>query len=236
MKQGTENAPHRSRRERVRTTRVVVVGLLIVTTVGCASMNKTNQGALIGGTTGAVVGGIIGKQAGNTAVGAIIGAAVGGGAGAYIGSYMDKQAAEMERDLQGAKVERIGEGIKITFDSGILFDVDRAELRPIAKHNLTELAAILNKYDDTNVLIEGHTDSDGSEDHNLTLSERRARTVASSLAEQSVQNARMNVRGYGESQPVADNASSAGKQANRRVEIAIMANEDLKKAAEKQAG
>jgi outer membrane protein OmpA-like peptidoglycan-associated protein len=199
-------------------------------------MNKTNQGALIGGTTGAVVGGIIGKQAGNTAVGAIIGAAVGGGAGAYIGSYMDKQAAELEKDLEGAKVERIGEGIKITFDSGILFDVDRADLRPVAKQNVTQLAEILNKYDDTNVLIEGHTDADGTEDHNLALSERRARSVAATLAQQSVQNARMNVVGYGESQPVADNSTANGKQANRRVEIAIMANDDLKKAAQKKVG
>jgi outer membrane protein OmpA-like peptidoglycan-associated protein len=221
---------------RVSTPRRALAGLLVVTTVGCASMNKTNQGALIGGGTGAVVGGIIGKQAGNTAVGAIVGAAVGGGAGAYIGHYMDKQAAEMQRDLEGAKVERIGEGIKITFDSGILFDVDKADLRPVAKQNLTELATILTKYDDTNVLIEGHTDSDGSDEHNLTLSERRARTVAASLAQQSVPNARMSVVGYGESQPVADNSSAAGKQANRRVEIAIMANEDLKKAAQKQAG
>jgi outer membrane protein OmpA-like peptidoglycan-associated protein len=218
------------------TPRRVLAGLLVVTTVGCASMNKTNQGALIGGTTGAVVGGIIGKQAGNTAVGAIVGAAVGGGAGAYIGSYMDKQAAEMQRDLEGAKVERIGEGIKITFDSGILFDVDKADLRPVAKQNLTELAAILKKYDDTNVLIEGHTDADGSEEHNLTLSERRARTVSASLAQQAVPSARMSVVGYGEAQPVADNSSASGKQANRRVEIAIMANEDLKKAAQKQAG
>lgn len=218
------------------TPRIVLVGLLVVTTVGCASMNKTNQGALIGGTTGAVVGGIIGKQAGNTAVGAIVGAAVGGGAGAYIGSYMDKQAAELEQDLEGAKIERVGEGIKITFDSGILFDVDRAELRPVAKQNVTQLAEILNKYDDTNVLIEGHTDADGSEDHNLTLSERRARSVAATLAQQSVPNARMNVVGYGEAQPVADNATNGGKQANRRVEIAIMANDKLKEAAQKKAG
>jgi len=220
----------------VRSLRPVLVGILVVTTFGCASMSRTQKGAVIGGSSGAVVGGIIGKQAGNTAVGAIIGAAVGGGAGAYIGHYMDEQAAEIERDLQGARVERVGEGIKITFDSGILFDVNQADLRPIAKKNLTDLAAILKKYDDTNVLIEGHTDSDGTDEHNLVLSERRARSVASSLAQQSVPSTRMTVMGYGETQPVADNATTSGKQANRRVEIAIMANDKLKKVAQKQAG
>jgi outer membrane protein OmpA-like peptidoglycan-associated protein len=220
----------------VRRPQSILERILLVTTLGCASMSRTQKGAVIGGSTGAVVGGIIGKQAGNTAVGAIVGAAIGGGAGAYIGNYMDKQAEELERDLAGAQIERVGEGIKITFDSGILFDVNKADLQPVAKQNLTNLATILRKYDDTNILIEGHTDADGSDDHNLVLSERRARSVSTALAQQSVPSPRMSVVGYGESQPVADNSTSWGKQANRRVEIAIMANDKLKKAAEKQAG
>ena len=215
---------------------VLLVGVLALAPLGCASMSKTEKGAVIGGATGAVVGGVIGNAAGNTAVGAIIGAAVGGAAGAVIGNYMDKQAEEMQRDLAGAKIERVGEGIKITFDSGIMFAVDKYDLQPAAQTNLSKLSTILNKYEDTNILIEGHTDSDGTEDHNQTLSERRAASVAHYLSAQSVASGRMNTVGYGELQPVADNSTSSGKQANRRVEVAIMANEKLKKAAEEQAG
>jgi outer membrane protein OmpA-like peptidoglycan-associated protein len=150
---------------------------LIFWTMSCASMSRTQKGGAIGAAGGAVVGGLIGKAAGSTIIGAIIGAAVGGAAGAYIGNYMDKQAAEMRRDLEGAKVERIGEGIKITFDSGLLFDVDKAALRDTSQVNLQDLARILNKYPDTNILIEGHTDSTGADDYNLALSKRRAESV-----------------------------------------------------------
>jgi outer membrane protein OmpA-like peptidoglycan-associated protein len=214
---------------------VVVVGMLIAAlSMGCA-MSARDKGVLIGGASGAVLGGVIGNQSGNTAVGAILGAVVGGAAGGIIGNYMDKQAAEMQQDIEGARIERIGEGIKITFDSGILFDVDKYDLRDQAKLNLDKLAVILNKYEDTNILLAGHTDSDGSDDYNMTLSERRARSVAGYLAANSVTSARMTVVGYGESQPIANNSTVEGKQMNRRVEVAIMANEDLKKAAEKQA-
>lgn len=204
--------------------------------LGCASMNKTEKGAVIGGAAGAVIGGVIGNQAGNTAVGAILGAAVGGAAGAIIGNYMDRQAEELERDMAGARIERVGEGIKITFDSGLLFDVDKSNLRPEAQTNLTKMANILNKYEDTNILIEGHTDSDGSLDYNQGLSERRAASVKAYLSAQNVSSGRMTTVGYGETQPVADNSTSSGKQANRRVEVAIMANEKLKDWAEDQAG
>lgn len=199
---------------------------------GCG-MSNTKKGAIIGAGAGGTIGGIIGHQSGNTAVGAIIGAAVGGAAGAYIGNYMDKQAAEIQRDLQGAKVERIGEGIKITFDSGLLFDVDKAVLKPASKTNLTELAVILNKYPDTEILLEGHTDSDGTDEHNLQLSEMRANSVANYLAGQQVMESRFVTMGYGEAQPVADNSTSEGKSLNRRVEVAIYANDKLKKQAEK---
>jgi outer membrane protein OmpA-like peptidoglycan-associated protein len=203
---------------------------------GCASMSSQEKGAVIGAGSGAVIGGVIGNQAGNTAVGAILGAAIGGAAGAYIGNYMDKQAAEIERDLEGATVERIGEGIKITFDSGLLFDVDRAALQPAGHANVERLAVILKKYDDTEILIEGHTDATGSEEHNLTLSRNRAQAVAAVLEAQQVQATRFTIMGYGESQPVADNGTAAGRQANRRVDLAIMANDKLKKVAESRAG
>jgi outer membrane protein OmpA-like peptidoglycan-associated protein len=214
---------------------LVVIGAVLVGSLGCSSMSKRDKGAIIGGTAGAVVGGVIGNQSGNTAVGAIIGAAVGGATGAVIGDYMDKQAEEMEEDLADAKIERVGEGIKITFGSGLLFDVAKADLRPEAQTNLAKMATILNKYEDTNILIEGHTDSDGSDQYNQQLSEQRAASVASYLSMSSVSSARMTTQGYGESQPVMSNDTAAGKQANRRVEVAIWANEKLKKAAEKQA-
>jgi outer membrane protein OmpA-like peptidoglycan-associated protein len=214
---------------------ILLLALLVAWSCGCASMTARDKGLVIGGASGAVLGSIIGNRAGNTAAGAILGAVVGGATGAVIGNYMDKQAAEMQQDLEGARVERIGEGIKITFASGILFDVNKSDLRPEAQENIAKLAAILIKYEDTNILIEGHTDADGSEEYNLQLSERRARAVQSYLAQNGVMNARISIMGYGESQPVADNTTVEGKQANRRVEVAVMANEKLKKAAEAQA-
>jgi len=211
-------------------TSFVVVSFLLAS-VNCASWNKTTKGAVIGGAGGAVLGGVIGHAAGNTLLGAIIGAAVGGAAGGFIGNYMDKQAAEMQRDLKGADVQRIGEGIKITFDSGILYDIDQSDLRPVSKTNLTDLAKILNKYPDTNILIEGHTDTTGSNDHNLSLSKDRAQSVAFFLATLEVSSGRFSTTGYGETQPILTNETSEGRQKNRRVDIAVMANDKLKKAA-----
>jgi outer membrane protein OmpA-like peptidoglycan-associated protein len=214
---------------------VYALAIVVAATSISCGMSNTQKGAIGGAAAGGAIGGVIGHQSGNTAVGAIIGAAVGGAAGAYIGNYMDKQAAEIQRDLEGAKVERIGEGIKITFDTGLLFDVDKAALKPASKTNLTNLAVILNKYPDTNILIEGHADSDGTEEHNLQLSESRAKSVANYLAGQQVMETRFTTMGYGESQPIADNGTDAGKAQNRRVEVAIYANDKLKKEAGKKA-
>jgi len=220
-----------------RVMSLVLIASLLFGMYGCSSWSRTQKGAAVGTATGAAVGAVIGKRAGNTAVGAILGAAIGGAAGAYIGNYMDKQAEEMERDLEGAKIERVGEGIKVTFDSGILFDVDKAALRPAAEMNLEKLANILNKYADTDVLIEGHTDATGPEEYNLTLSQKRSQSVANYLAGLQVDATRFTIMGYGESQPIASNETPEGRQENRRVELAIMANEKLKKAAEsKSAG
>lgn len=210
----------------------IVIVSFFFTMTGCSSISRTKKGALIGSGTGAAIGAVIGKKAGNTALGAILGAAVGGAAGAYIGNYMDKQAEEIERDIQGANVERIGEGIKITFDSGILYDVGKASLRQEAKNNLNELARILNKYENTNILIEGHTDATGSEEYNLELSRKRAQSVANEVAFQKVDPTRFTIMGYGESQPLGSNETVQGRQQNRRVELAIMANDKLKKVAE----
>ncbi|MDP4184123.1 MAG: OmpA family protein [Bacteroidota bacterium] len=199
----------------------------------CKSLNNTAKGGMIGTGAGALVGAGIGKLAGNTAVGAIIGAAVGGTTGVLIGHYMDKQVKELQNDLKGAKVERVGEGIKITFDSGLLFPVNSSTLSGQSQANLNDLATILNKYKDTNILIEGHTDNTGKAEYNQALSERRANSVASTLINQNVVPSRITTKGYGMTQPIVDNNSEANRALNRRVEVAIFANDKLKKAAEK---
>jgi outer membrane protein OmpA-like peptidoglycan-associated protein len=199
--------------------------------MGCAEWSRTQKGAAIGAGAGGAVGALIGHRAGSTAVGALLGAVIGGAAGAYIGNYMDKQAAEIERDIAGARVERVGEGIKITFSSAIMFDVDRAVVKDQYTGELSELSRILNKYEDTNILLEGHTDSTGSEEHNLELSKKRAHSVANYLATQNVNPTRFTIMGYGESQPIASNQTVEGRAQNRRVEVAIYANEKLKKVA-----
>ena len=199
-------------------------------------MSKTAKGGLIGAGSGAAAGAIIGGLIGGgkgTAIGAIAGAAAGGTTGAIIGRKMDKQAAELQTDMQNAKIERVGEGIKITFDSGILFDVNSANLRPASVSEIDKMAAVLQKYPDTNILIEGHTDASGSDAINQPLSVRRAQAVANETIAKGVAASRVTTQGYGSSQPVADNSTEVGKQANRRVEVAIYANEKMKKAAEK---
>jgi outer membrane protein OmpA-like peptidoglycan-associated protein len=214
-----------------RIVTLCTVGVLIFAGSGCS---RTMKGAGIGTAAGAGAGALIGKATGNTARGAIIGAAVGGTAGALIGRQMDKQAEEMEADLQGVKVERVGEGIKLTFDSGILFDVNKAELQPAAQMNLEKLATIFNKYPDTNVLIEGHTDSTGSQQWNMQLSKMRAESVGAKLTTMGVDPARFTMVGYGPDQPVASNDTAEGRQMNRRVELAVMANDKMKGWAEDQ--
>ncbi len=214
---------------------LILISAFLITLLGCAASNKT-KGAGIGAAAGGVAGAIIGKQAGNTLLGAILGAAVGGAAGAYIGNYMDKQAAEMKADLKDATVTRVGEGIKITFNSGLLFNVNSAALQPQSKVELQKLARILEKYDNTKILIEGHTDNTGSEEYNLELSRERAQSVENYLATLGVDPTRFTIMGYGESQPVASNATPEGRRLNRRVDIAIMANNKLKKIAEEKTG
>lgn len=215
----------------IRGALVPVMFLFLMT--GCAT--KTQTGTAVGAGAGAVVGGAIGKAAGNTVLGAILGAAVGGTAGAIIGDYMDRQAAELDEALDGATVERIGEGIKITFDTGILFDVDQSTLKPAVRTELTNLSRVLRKYDETEILIEGHTDSTGPEEYNQALSERRARAVGDYIVNLDVAAGRVTRVGYGETQPIASNDTVNGRQQNRRVDIAIMADEELKERAARQA-
>jgi outer membrane protein OmpA-like peptidoglycan-associated protein len=200
---------------------------------GCASLNNAEIYGGGGAALGAGVGAIVGNQFGHhSVIGALVGAAVGGTAGALIGANMDKQAAELRNDLKGAKVERVGEGIKITFDSGILFATGSSVVQPEAVENINHLAATLNKYPDTNVVVEGHTDSTGKEERNQELSERRATSVGNLLKSRNVLPTRISTMGYGATQPVASNDTAEGRQQNRRVEIAIFANDRMKKAAQ----
>jgi outer membrane protein OmpA-like peptidoglycan-associated protein len=192
---------------------------------GCASMNRTGTGAVIGAAGGAVAGAVIGKQVGSTAKGAILGAAVGGAAGAIIGRQMDKQAQELAAQIPGATVQRVGEGIAVTFESGLLFPYNSTDLLPAGRQNLQNMAESLKQNPETEVLVVGHTDSTGSDSYNQQLSEGRAASAADILASYGVPRARIRTAGRGESEPIASNDTAEGQQQNRRVEVAIFASE-----------
>lgn len=208
----------------------VALAALTVSTgmTGCASMNNTEKGAAAGAGAGGAIGAIIGRQTGNTARGAIIGAVVGGAAGAVIGRRMDQQAQELEQNLPAAEVERVGEGIAVTFESGVLFPYNSDQVLPAGRENLRQLANSLRNYPGTTVLIVGHTDSSGSDEYNMGLSYRRAESARAFLAQQGIESSRVRVEGRGESEPVADNSTEAGRQQNRRVEVAIFASEEYR--------
>lgn len=207
---------------------VLVAGFLS----SCKTMNNTGKGAVIGVGAGAAIGAGIGKLAGNTAMGAVIGAAVGGAGGAAIGKYMDKQAKEMEEKMQAAKVERVGEGILVTFDSGLLFALNSSDLSAKSKEDLKKFAEVLIKYPDTNLLVNGHTDNTGSDELNQKLSEKRAQSVSNYLIARNVAATRFTIKGYGETQPKVDNTTAENRALNRRVEVIVIANEELQKEAQ----
>jgi outer membrane protein OmpA-like peptidoglycan-associated protein len=205
-----------------------LAALLVVGSMGmggCASLNKKEEGAIIGAAAGGAIGGVIGNQTGSTAKGAIIGAVVGGTAGAIIGHQMDQQAKELSQNIKGATVERVGEGIQVTFASGLLFAFDSDQIQPAAGTNLSELASSLQKYPDSQLLIVGHTDNVGDDAYNQSLSQRRSNSAATYLAAQGVARTRLAATGKGESEPVTTNETDAGRQQNRRVEVAIYASE-----------
>ena len=192
---------------------------------GCAGMSQKQRGAVIGATTGAAVGGVIGNQTGSTARGAIIGAVVGGAAGAIIGHQMDQQAKELQQNIPGATIQRVGEGIAVTFASGILFPFNSTEILPDGRTNLQQLASSLEKYPNSDILIVGHTDSVGTDVYNNDLSQRRALAAQSLLQSLGVPANRLQATGRGESEPIQSNDTDAGRAQNRRVEIAIYASE-----------
>ena len=215
----------------IRNSIVAVIISISVIGAGCSSFNKTQKGAAIGAGAGGTIGALIGHSAGNTALGAIIGGAVGGTAGALIGHKMDKQAAEIKQTVPGASVVRQGEGIVVKFDSGILFDVNKSDLKSAAQTNLINLAASLQKNPQTNITIVGHTDNTGSDDLNMGLSIKRAQAVKNFIVTNNVDGSRLTTVGKGESEPIADNSTADGRAQNRRVEIAIVANDQMKQQA-----
>jgi outer membrane protein OmpA-like peptidoglycan-associated protein len=195
-------------------------------------LNKQQRGAIIGAGAGGALGAVIGKK--NPALYAIAGSVVGGVAGAVIGRYMDKQAEKLKKDLGTlADVERVEEGIKITMKSGVLFDFNSSKVNPTVNDNLIKFAETLKQYPDTEILVAGHTDNVGTEQYNMSLSQQRANAVANVLKANSVTKSRLTILGYGEKNPVADNTAESGREQNRRVEFAIVANDKLKKQAAK---
>ncbi|HVR61171.1 MAG TPA: OmpA family protein [Polyangia bacterium] len=211
-----------------RTTRLAFLAFAAAT-AGCAS----NQGkdAAIGAGGGALAGAGIGALAGGgegALIGAAIGAGTGAAAGAVIGRYMDQQQKAL-KDVKGAKVEREGDKLIVRFDSAILFDTNKSALRSQSKRDLNKFAKVLVQYKETDLIVEGHTDSTGNKDFNRKLSGARAGAVIRQLINDGVARGRMVGRGLGDAHPIADNATPAGRQQNRRVQVQIAANQALRK-------
>jgi outer membrane protein OmpA-like peptidoglycan-associated protein len=205
---------------------LVVIAMLLT---NCKSMNKTQKGTAIGAAAGGVAGALIGK---GSIWGTLAGAAVGGTAGYLIGHHMDKQAQEIKQAVPDAKVERVGEGIDMTFNSGLLFQINSSVLSEAAKVNLAKVANVFVKYPETNILIEGHTDNTGSPEYNMELSKKRAYAVSDYLASKGVTTSRMDIKWYGETQPKYPNDNESNRALNRRVELAITANDQMKQKAQ----
>lgn len=219
---------------------LVFVSLAILTSCDAVkNANNTQKGAVIGTTAGAVLGGIIGNNVGkrNSALGAVIGGVVGGVAGGVIGKQMDKQAQRIENELPGAEVTRVGEGIDIVLDekSGVYFDTNKHNINTKSKENLNKLVKVFKDYPDTNIIVEGHTDSSGDENYNLELSKKRANSVTSFLVANGIAQSRLTTYWHGETLPKYDNSTAEGRSKNRRVEFGIVANEAMKEKAIEQS-
>ena len=226
------------------------VGIILFTLVltmsltNCKAVQNANnkqKGAVIGATGGAILGAIIGNnvgKGGNGELGAVIGGVIGGGAGILIGNKMDKQAQKIEEEIPGAVVERVDDGIVVTFDenSGVYFDTAKFNINTASQTTLNKLIAVFKEYPDTNLLVVGHTDSQGAEDYNMTLSKNRANAVTSYLTSKGISSGRLTTNWFGETQPVQDNATAAGRAKNRRVNIAILPNEKMIQDAKTEAG
>jgi len=226
-------------------TSVFVLTLIVMVSLSSckATQNANNKqkGAVIGTAGGALIGAIIGNNAGkggNGELGAVIGGVVGGTTGVLIGNKMDKQAQEIEEEIPGAVVERVDDGIVVTFDenSGVYFDTNKYNINTNSESTLDKLASILKEHPDTNVLVVGHTDSVGAEEYNMTLSENRANAVTNYFIQKGLSQFRLTTNWFGEGQPTHDNATPEGRAKNRRVNVVIIPNEKMIKDAEKEAG
>ncbi|WKS94676.1 OmpA family protein [Riemerella columbina] len=210
--------------------------LLLTSCESVQNANSQQKGTAIGTAAGAIIGGILGNnigKGGNTAAGAVLGGIIGGVAGNVIGQKMDKQAKDIKEALPGAEVERVNEGIKLVLkENTVNFGFDSANLTNTAKANLDKLAKVFVENPDTNISIYGYTDSKGSDDYNLKLSDRRANAVVAYLASKGIAKSRMKAKGMGEAEPIASNDTDAGRAQNRRVEFAITANEEMIKDAQ----
>ncbi len=225
----------------IKYTKYISMLLVMGLVFGCNAVKNANnkqKGAVIGSAGGAVIGGVVGNNVGkgNTVLGAIIGGVVGGVAGGYIGDRMDRQAEEIENQVPGAEVTRVGEGINVTFDenSGVYFELNKSEIKGPAAVTLDRLANIFKEYPKSNILIEGHTDSSGSNEYNMSLSKRRAQAVSDYLIAQGIDASRFTTKWYGEEQPRFDNETPEGRSKNRRVELGIVASEALKEEARRE--
>ena len=202
--------------------------------------NNTQKGAGIGTAAGAILGAVIGNNVGNkknSKLGAVLGGVIGGVAGGVIGNKMDKQARELEVALPGAEVERVGEGIMLTLgENAVRFNTNKATLSSSAQVNLDKLIPVFNSYENTNIVIYGYTDSTGRAEYNQTLSAKRASSVKDYLTTKGLSNARIETKGLGINDPIATNETAEGRSKNRRVEFAIVANEQMVKDAQKEAG
>lgn len=223
--------------------RVSVLALAVSFLVGCEAYNNTNKtqrGAAVGVAGGALLGAILGNnvKGGSSELGALIGGVVGGAAGAIIGNQMDNQAKKIESEIPGAEVKRVDDGIVVTFDenSGVTFASGKADLTPDSKVLLNKLINVLKEYPETNVIVAGHTDSTGSDALNMSLSEKRAKSVTNYFTSNGLASSRFTTKWYGETQPAYDNATAEGRSKNRRVNIAIIPNEKMKEQARQQAG
>lgn len=222
----------------MKKVKILAALLLSVTMLfsSCEAVKNTSsgvKGGVIGTAAGGAVGAGVGALAGNTALGAVIGGVVGGTAGALIGHKMDVQKRELEK-IEGAQVESVnnGEAIKVTFESGILFGTNSSTLGAASKTSLSKFATSLNANPETNVNIFGHTDSSGSDNVNLPLSQQRAASVQNYLVSQGVNATRLTAVGKGSSEPIADNTTSVGKSQNRRVEVYILPNAKMLQEAQ----
>ena len=213
-------------------SRVILPALLILLLTNCKSLNKTQKGTAIGTAAGAGAGALVSH---GSIWGTLIGAAVGGGAGYLIGHHMDKQAEEIKQAVPDAQVSRVGEGIDMTFNSGLLFKINSSILSEEAQVNLSKVANVFVKYPETNILIEGHTDNTGAPEYNMELSKKRAYAVSDFLKNKGVSVSRMDIKWYGETQPKYPNDNDANRTLNRRVELAITANDQMKQKAQQGA-